>query len=30
MSTMVAYHIVIEESGNATEYSNQMFDGYSI
>ena len=30
MPTMVAYHIAIEQSGNAIEYSNQMFEGYSI
>jgi hypothetical protein len=30
MLTMVAYHIAIEQRGNAIEYSNQMFEGYSI
>jgi len=30
MLTMVAYHSAVEQSGNATEYSNQMFEGYNI
>ena len=30
MLTMVAYHNAVEQSGNAKEYSIQMFDGYSI
>jgi hypothetical protein len=30
MLTMVAYHNAVEQSGNATEYSNQMFEGYNI
>ena len=30
MLTMVAYHNAIEQSGNVTEYSIQMFEGYSI
>jgi hypothetical protein len=30
MLTMVAYHIAVEQSGNATVYSDQMFEGYSI
>jgi hypothetical protein len=30
MLTMVAYHNAMEQTGNATEYSNQMFEGYNI
>lgn len=30
MLTMVAYHYAVEQSGNATEYSIQMFEGYNI